>query len=622
MLLPRHPFCLYVVAGSFTVGILSMKYSVQLARVGAALMLFAASAVGQLTRSPLTKPRPRSEPRPSASTVLAWQSRRFGMFIHFGLYSELGGVWQGKPVQNGYSEQIMANAPIPRDQYAELASTFDPEKFDPDAIVALAKAAGMRYIVITAKHHDGFAMFTTKQSDFNIVQASPYHRDVVKELADACARGGLKFGVYYSTIDWHAPTGSPYIEGNSNPISDAHAAFNAAQLKELMTGYGPLSEVWFDMGKPTPEQSKLFAETVHRLQAQTMVSGRVFNYEGDFTVMGDNEVPQFAIDEPWQTPASIFSDTWGYRSWQRSEDLQAKVQEKVTELVTVVSRGGNYILNIGPMGDGSVVPFEADVLRGVGDWLHREGEAVFGSGEGLLGPCPFKTLTFGYATVAPTKLYLFLKSVPKDGRLRLPGVQEGTTFGSPYLLHAPEVHAGTVERVKGGLEVRLTPTLQEETLPPMSVVVVPFSGELRVRPENTLFPDASGTMTLTPESADTFLNYNGGGYDDPGTRYKLRWHLVPKRGMYRVTLHYAEAADEGDLDLVSATHIVLVNTRRGTQDGVWTGLMSLKGGDQELVITPREPFLKGTKLPVAIHEVTLRPVPVHHTRGRPARLLP
>ena len=232
-------------------------------RLSAAVLaagLMTGVASGQQRAVDGTKPLPASEPRPSAATVEAWKARRFGMFIHFGLYSELGGVWHGKNIDNGYSEQIMANAPIPRDEYAALAKSFDPEKFDADAIVALAKAAGMRFMVVTAKHHDGFAMFGTKQSDFNIVDATPYGKDVVKELAEACKRAGLKFGVYYSTIDWHAPTGSAYMEGNSNPISDAHAAFNAAQLRELLTGYGPLSEIWFDMGKPTPEQSKLFAQ--------------------------------------------------------------------------------------------------------------------------------------------------------------------------------------------------------------------------------------------------------------------------------------------------------------------------------------------------------------------------
>ena len=397
------------------------------------------------------------------------------MFLHFGLYSQLGGVWQGKNVDNGYSEQIMANAPIPREEYAALAKSFDPEKFDADAIVALAKAAGMRFLVVTAKHHDGFAMFGTKQSDYNLVDATPYHKDVVKQLAEACKRGGLKFGVYYSTIDWHAPTGSAYVEGNSNPISDAHAAFNAAQLRELLTGYGPLSEIWFDMGKPTPEQSKLFAQTVHRIQPQTMVSGRVFNYEGDFTVMGDNEVPKFAIDEPWQTPASMFGETWGYRSWQKRGDVDAKVQEKVLELVTVVSRGGNYILNIGPEGDGSVVPFEADVLRGMGAWMKQNGEAVFGTGAMPPGASPFRTLDFGFATVGEGKLYLFVKDVPKDGRLRLPrggggsAVRDAVSAGQEREAAAGEVAVGAEGAVvdTGGL-------MQDAGY--MPVVVVPFTG--------------------------------------------------------------------------------------------------------------------------------------------------
>jgi alpha-L-fucosidase len=273
----------------------------------------------------------------------------------------------------------MPNAPIPLDEYASTAKSFNPTKWDPDAVVALAKAAGMRYIVITSKHHDGFNMFHTAQSKYNVVDATPYHRDVVKELADACKRGGIGFGVYYSSIDWHQPGMDHYIEGNSNPLSEEHAQFNAAQLRELLSNYGSISEIWFDMGKPTPEQSDLFATTVHKLQPQTMVSGRVWNYQGDFTVMGDNEVPAYGIDEPWQTPASIFHETWGYRSWQKREDLQGKIEENITRLVQVVSRGGNYILNIGPEGDGSVVPYEADVLHGIGAWLKPNGEAIYGT---------------------------------------------------------------------------------------------------------------------------------------------------------------------------------------------------------------------------------------------------
>jgi alpha-L-fucosidase len=169
------------------------------------------------------------------------------MFIHFGLYSAYGGMVNGKKIDNGYSEQIMANAPIPLNEYAASAAQFNPTNFDPDAIVALAKSAGMKFIVITAKHHDGFNMFHTAQTNYNIVDATPYRKDVIKLMEEACARAGMKFGVYYSSIDWHYPGASSYIEGNSNPIPPAHEAFNVAQLKELASNYGPLSEIWFDM---------------------------------------------------------------------------------------------------------------------------------------------------------------------------------------------------------------------------------------------------------------------------------------------------------------------------------------------------------------------------------------
>ena len=577
-----------------------------------AAMLMTGAAFGQHGGVDEATPLPVSEPRPSAATVEAWQARRFGMFLHFGLYSELGGVWQGKKIDNGYSEQIMANAPIPRDEYAALAKSFDPEKFDADAIVALAKAAGMRFLVVTAKHHDGFAMFATKQSDYNLVDATPYHRDVVKQLAEACKRGGLKFGVYYSTIDWHAPTGSGYVEGNSNPISDAHAAFNAAQLRELLTGYGPLSEIWFDMGKPTPEQSKLFAQTVHKLQRATMVSGRVFNYEGDFTVMGDNEVPKFAIDEPWQTPASLFGETWGYRSWQRRGDPAAKVREKVLELVTVVSRGGNYILNIGPEGDGSVVPFEAEVLRGMGAWVKQNGEAVFGTRVRPPSASPFRTLDFGFATVGAGKLYLFVNDVPKDGRLRLPGVVEGVRFGTPYLLGSNRVPAGEVAVGGDGAVVDTAGLLQDAGFLP--VVVVPFAGELGVRPAGMVKAGSDGGVALEATGADQFLNFNGRGYEAPATIYKLRWYLAATPGRYRAEVRYAKAAMAGTMVLQVGGERREVTLEAGKGAGVWSSEVQVMrgpaavGGAESVELTPKQPFAKGTALPVTVRSVRLAPM--------------
>lgn len=320
-------------------------------------------------------------PRPSLEAVQAWQSRQFGMFIHWGLYSLLGGVWNGQPI-DGYNEQIQAHARIPRDEYAELAKQFNPVKWDPDEVCRLALAAGMKFIVLTSKHHDGFSLFGTKHSDFNVVDATPFAQDIVAGLAKACARHGLNFGVYFSTIDWHyeGATGIDYhpVAGvrNDNFLPEAHAQLNVNQLRELAGRYGPISEVWFDMGHPTAEQSASFADAVHALQPNCMVSGRVFNYEGDFTVMGDNEIPAYPMDEPWQSPASIFHETWGYRSWQERGDVKEKAREHLHNLLRVVSRGGNYLLNIGPMGDGSIVEFETDVLKEIGKWLSTHEDAL------------------------------------------------------------------------------------------------------------------------------------------------------------------------------------------------------------------------------------------------------
>jgi len=577
-----------------------------------AYSLYAAptSSATTVIRRPLDQPQPRQAPAPSAETINAWQDRKFGMFIHFGLYSIAGGMWNGKRVDNGYSEQILANGPIPPKDYEALAKQFDPEKFDPDAIVALAKAAGMKFIVITAKHHDGFNLFQTAETSYNTVDGTPYHRDIVKELADACARGGLKFGVYYSTIDWHHPGGNKYIEGNSNPITAEQEAFNVAQLKELLGHYGPISEIWFDMGKPTPAQSAHFAHTVHALQPQTMISGRVWNYYGDFAVMGDNAEPDVGMELPWQAPASIFAETWGYRSWQERNDLPGKIRENITRLVRVVSAGGNYILNIGPKGDGSVVPYEAQVLQGIGTWLKQNGEAIYGTRKQ-----PFAALDFGYATVGSHAIYLFVAKMPADHQLHVPGLAD-TVFGPVYRLGSSQITT-QVQREGDGITVSLDRLGLAQTSDNggtnaaafMPVVVLPIKGALRVRP-SMIAAAPDGSFHLQPEHAEHYLNYNGEGYEAPATLYKLSWNLDAQAADYMLTLHYASTMPNAKVDLWidgQRYPLALRGTDAGSQSLHIRRNRSAHPYAMQLELTPSAPFEQGTALPLVVQSVDLSP---------------
>jgi alpha-L-fucosidase len=555
-----------------------------------------------LFAQPATAPAPK---RPSPATIREWQSRKFGLFIHFGPYSELGGIWKGERIE-GYNEQIRLHAHIAKDDYAAVAARFNPAKWDPEAIVKLAQDAGMKFIVITSKHHDGFSMFHTRESKFNIVDGTPYGKDIVKSLAGACARHGMKFGVYYSTIDWNDPRANgisqPPANENDNEIPKAHEDYNVAQLKELTTRYGPLSEIWFDMGRPTPEQSKRFAATVHAAQPECMVSGRVFNSQGDFTVMGDNELPTSVIDEPWQTPGSIYDETWGYRSWQERKDLAGKTNEHLLKLVKVVSRGGNYILNIGPRGDGTVVEFEADVLRGVGAWVKANAEAVYGT-----SAQPFRELDFGYATTKPGRLYLMVTKWPSDGQLKLPGLKNNLTRA--YFLSDA---AKTALSLDNSTESKIVRVESKTLTSPVTVIVAEYAGLLKVIPPSVK-ADASGTVVLDAKDATSEFNYNNRGYYEGPTVYKLRWDFAPARaGKYNVEVTCRKNASTSPIELTIGAQSLIASLKDGKGDEsatVQAGTLTLNAAESlRLSLTPKHPFQKGTKLGVDIDKVVLTPV--------------
>ena len=441
-----------------------------------------------------------------------WHENKYSMFIHFGLYSLYGGVYEGKPVTFGYSEQIQSFAGIFSDWYGNTALKFDPVKFNADEIVALAKEAGMRSIVITTKHHDGFCMFKTATTSYNSVDATPSKRDYVKELSDACRRGGINFAIYFSLIDWNFPHAYPISSHNCDFITPQHHEFTKAQVTELLTNYGPVSELWFDMGSNRPEQSKELYELVHKLQPNCMVSGRLGNGWYDFAVMADNKYPEGALQAPWQSAASMFDETWSYRSWQERGDKHVKAMEKLRSLINVVSHGGNFLLNIGPRGDGSVVEFESEVLKEIGAWLKENGEAIYGT-----EASPFREdFAWGKSTRKGNKLYLILSGeYPTNGtiELNMPGYKLQESKGNL-----------TSANMKGN---KLTISLPENAYNDETIQVVELTFDREVLPQASA--NAKRTSNYSYDCFDYYSNYR--------STVSYEWAL-PKKNATKVELTY------------------------------------------------------------------------------------
>ncbi len=354
----------------------------------------------------------RSDPR-----LNWWREARFGMFIHWGLYALPAGTWQGEQIP-GIGEWIMQRARIPVVDYAQLANAFNPVKFDAAAWVALAKAAGQRYLVITSKHHDGFCLFKSAVGDYNIVDATPFGRDVIAELAEACAAAGIKLCFYYSqTQDWHHPDGDgndwDYVEEDKN-FAGYVEDYVKPQVRELLTHYGPIGLIWFDTPKRmTDAQSQSLLELVHTLQPDCLVSGRVGNGQGDYTSTRDNRIPSMAVDMDWETPATL-NDTWGYKSY---DDHWKSVPDLIHKLVDIVSKGGNYLLNVGPTAEGLIPEPSVERLMAIGAWLKVNGESIYGTQAG-----PWQDLDGCRSTRKAGKLYLHVLDWPVDGKLHLPPV--------------------------------------------------------------------------------------------------------------------------------------------------------------------------------------------------------
>ena len=354
-----------------------------------------------------------------------FKEAKFGLFIHWGLYSLLAGEYKGKKTDR-IAEWIMNYLDIPAAEYEKLAEQFDPVNFDADMIVRKAKEWGMKYIVFTSKHHEGFAMWDSKCNDYNVVKATPCKRDIVRELRTACDKYGMKLGLYYSQAqDWHDPDGYMHTKDNSHKDYQAYLERKCyPQLRELLTEYGEIALIWFDtpMGT-TKEQSEEMVRIVKSLQPNCIISGRIGNGLGEYMTTADNFIPLLPYEGDWEVPATL-NDTWGYNkddhNWKNPEEI-------ITLLIKIAARGGNYLLNIGPRGDGSVPEESMRILDEVGSYVSTNEEAIFATKR--LGVYPYE-LGWGNMTRKDYRLYLHVQKP----RIRVDLLNVGNKVKRAYLV--------------------------------------------------------------------------------------------------------------------------------------------------------------------------------------------
>ena len=329
---------------------------------------------------------------------------RLGMFIHWGLYAVPAGQWPGR-TNTGRAEWIMIQEDISSAEYEKLAPQFNPVKFDAKAWVAVAKAAGMKYIVITAKHHDGFSMYDSKASAYNIVAATPFKRDPLKELAAACKDAGIVFCVYYSIADWHYPDSpAQYSQRARDPITNKqdpnrgfhgapkadadvkkYDAYMRAQVRELLTGYGPIGIVWFDGGGAFRTEDRVnlleadkMVSMIHALQPAALINNRL-GADADYGTP-EQRIPGGKTAEPFEVCMTLNAH-WGYN---RFDDKWKSPATVVRIIADIVSKGGNYLLNVGPTAEGEIPVEGIRILKEVGAWTTANAPAIYGA-----GPTPF-----------------------------------------------------------------------------------------------------------------------------------------------------------------------------------------------------------------------------------------
>lgn len=471
----------------------------------------------------------------------------YAMFIHWGIYSQLGNQYDGKTYY-GIGEWMMHKnmAGIPLNDYKQLAKTFNPEKFDAEAIVNVAKEAGMKYIVITSKHHDGFAMYHSKVNKFNVVDATPWNKDPMKDLAAACKKAGLGFGFYYShNQDWTFPGGNggpgKDAEGNRATFDDYFKKKCLPQVEEITSEYGQIEIVWFDTpGKMPKEYVQQLVEVVRKNQPNALVSGRAGHNLGDYKTLGDMEVPLRRVDGMWES-VDTTNDSWAYAAY---DEYWKSPKEILHRLIACVARGGTYMLNVGPRGDGTIPERAVENLKESGRWIQRYPQVVYAT-----EPSPWEhKMPWGDVTAKGNRLFLTVFDWPASGSLYVPGLK--SKIASARLLKGAESQPVEFKTENGWTVVSL-PFRSPEKL--AAVIELELEGA----------PEADSVWGIDPELpveiSTAFATVSGGAEKSDkrwmekygewkrivegskfGTEGKASWEInVLEPGDYNVDLNYA-----------------------------------------------------------------------------------
>lgn len=468
-----------------------------------------------------------------------WRKARFGMFIHWGVYAVPAGVHNGQNV-DGLGEWIMHDVNIPRQDYAQYAKQFNPSKYNPEAWVRMAKEAGMKYIVITSKHHDGFALFDSKASDWNVVKATPYGKDLLKPLAEECRKQGMKLGFYYSQAnDWYNPGGAAarghWDDSQKGSMDKYIDEVAIPQVKEILTQYGDVVELWWDVPTDMNNNRASRLDSLLKLQPGIITNDRLGgDYKGDITTP-EQWIPATGIPgRDWETCMTI-NDTWGFKTRDNNWKSTASL---IRNLVDIASKGGNYLLNVGPNADGEFPAPIVERLQAIGHWTKVNGDAIYGT-----TASPFKILPWGRATKRTegnhTTLYLHVFEWPKDGTLTIPGLKSKVTSARLLASGAAVRTTATAD----GLVLSVPAVAPDAAV---TVIQVDITGPLTIAPF-TVKPLPNGSYELLAREADLHPGKDGSSASVEGDRRRMNigywtsaqswvsWNVqAPKPGVYTV----------------------------------------------------------------------------------------